>query len=158
MKQMHQYLWHPKKVAIISDMKRSFTLIELIFVIIVIGVLAAVALPKFTEALNQADIGKAKSTVTAIRSGLQVYKNKHILLGESPYPSSLDSGSGKLFDVVLPDGITPSTDNGGWSKSNDYYIYHTPEGDIAFEYNSTQGSFSCVSGAPTTIDGICNSF
>ena len=139
-------------------MKRSFTLIELIFVIIVIGVLAAVALPKFTEALNQADIGKAKSTVTAIRSGLQVYKNKHILLGQQPYPSSLDRGTGKLFDVVLPDGITPSNESGGWSKSGNYYIFHTASGNIAFKYNNADGSFECEPNSPTTIDGICNSF
>lgn len=139
-------------------MKRAFTLIEVLFVLLILGILATIAIPKFSHVLDQADIGKAKSTVSAIRGGIQVYKNKHILLGEEPYPSSLDSSSNQLFDVVLPHGIAPSTKAGGWSKSGEYYIFHTNAGDIAFKYDSSNGTFDCVSNEPTTIENICNNF
>jgi prepilin-type N-terminal cleavage/methylation domain-containing protein len=44
-------------------MKKAFTMIELIFVIVILGILAAVALPKFIGVANQAHEGNLKSFV-----------------------------------------------------------------------------------------------
>jgi general secretion pathway protein G len=136
-------------------MKKSFTIIELIFVLIVLGILAAVALPKFSESLKQAEISKAQSKVTAIRSALQVYKNKHILLGESPYPDSLTQT--KLFDVILPPGIDGGEEAGEWKKlQNERYKFHIGNGEyVIFKYDKTKGSFECESSNPQEV---CSSF
>ena len=139
-------------------MKRAFTLVELVFIIVVLGILAAVSLPKLSSFLSTADISKAKSTVTAVRSGLQVYKNKHILLGESPYPSTLDSDSDHLFDKVLPHAVTPSTSPGGWSKEDGDYVFHVDGDDkIVFTYDSTKGSFTCDPDQTTSAE-LCDQF
>ncbi|BCD62844.1 general secretion pathway protein G [Nitratiruptor sp. YY08-26] len=138
--------------------KKAFTLIELVFVIVVLGILATIALPKLGGAMDEAQISNAKSTVTAIRSGLQVYKNRHILLGQDPYPSALENDSSKLFSNVLPHPVTPSTNPGGWSKEGNYYIFHANQGKIAFSYNKDTGKFSCIEGSPTTVEGACKNF
>lgn len=123
---------------------KAFTIIELLFVIIIIGILATVALPKFSESYKQSLISKAQSKVSAIRSGLQVYKNKHILQGLPPYPTALDSDNNHLFDQVLPSAITPGTSSGDWQKiGTNQYKYILNDGYIVFRYNNSNGQFSC---------------
>ncbi len=139
-------------------MKKSFTIIELIFVIVVLGIIAAVALPKFSENLKQANISKAQSKVTAIRSAIQVYKNKHILLGdETPYPDSLTDT--KPFDVILSPGVEEGSDAGEWEDlGNEKYKFHISDDEYAvFEYNNTEGTFEC-SKSSSNPSKVCNSF
>ncbi len=136
---------------------RAFTIIELLFVIIIIGILATVALPKFKSALDQADISKAQSTVTAIRSGIQVQKNKNVLLGKSPYPSTLDTSTG-LFGKVLPNPVTPNATN-GWQKVSgtpNRYKFNFNGQAIYFDYNASSGRFDC--NANLTPNNLCNNF
>lgn len=47
---------------------RSFTLLELIVVIIVIGIIATIALPKYQRVVERTRVAEAKSMLSAIRS------------------------------------------------------------------------------------------
>ena len=57
--------------------KAGFTLIELMIVIIIVGVLAAAAVPIYTGFVRRAYTTEAKATVGTIRSSEQVYKAEH---------------------------------------------------------------------------------
>jgi len=56
-------------------MKKSkgFTLIELMIVVAIIGILAAVAIPKFANLIRQANEASCKGNLGAIRSALSIY-------------------------------------------------------------------------------------
>ena len=57
-------------------MKRSnkgFTLIELMIVVAIIGILAAVAMPRFADLVRKSSEGATKGSLGAIRSALSIY-------------------------------------------------------------------------------------
>ena len=117
----------------------GFTLIELVMVIVILGILAAVAVPKFTDISDQAKNAATAGVVGGVRSGIGIWYAAN--LGQS-FPSKLDDASNgaatptnALFDSVLAQGgIT----EGGWSKSS--FNYTAPNGSI-YVYTPASGEF-----------------
>lgn len=145
--------------------KRSaFTMIELIFVIVVIGILAMIAIPRMAGGITEANIGKAKSDVAALRSAIASERQGRFLQGSSGYISSLDHnataapGAGAtIFDdndtnssngKLLTYGIITGTDEGEWEKSaTNQYRFRSDGAAATFTYTPATGIFTCTTGA-----------
>jgi prepilin-type N-terminal cleavage/methylation domain-containing protein len=153
-------------------MKRSFTLIELIFVIVIIGLLGSVAIPKFMQTKASASSSSAKSIISSIRTAIETKHGEWIIndnLGVSDdytpqgYPKKLDEssensagenlfvGTSKLS--LLKNPVKSCLNNDCWfkykadntDKNLSYYSYKfTDESNITLEYNGSNGKISCI--------------
>jgi len=145
-------------------MKKAFTMIELVFVIVVLGILAAVALPKFGPIVEDAKLAAGKSTVSSIRSAIVSERQSNLIKGTSSYPAFLDDEAApfiegqELFDgngtgandiSILTYPIYAKNSGGGWMKTGvtantaTYrYIISTAR-DVNFTYTIANGRFDC---------------
>lgn len=69
--------------------QKAFTILELVFVIVMIGVLSAIAVPKFKNTADVAYISKASSELASARSALATERQKRILRGDTAAITSL---------------------------------------------------------------------
>jgi len=93
-------------------MKRAFTMIELVFVIVVIGILASIAIPKFSATRDDAIIAKAKTTLASIRSALSQEVQKRQMQGNYNAISNL-GGEVNGYDKPIFDYFDDGNANGG---------------------------------------------
>ena len=59
-------------------MKKAFTMIELIFVIVVLGILAGIAVPRLAATRDDATIAKMRGDLAAIRSGISLKRSQNM--------------------------------------------------------------------------------
>ena len=57
---------------------KAFTLVEILIVVIILGILAAIVIPQFTEASNDARISALQSDLLTCRSQFELYKVQHL--------------------------------------------------------------------------------
>jgi len=56
---------------------RAFTLVEVLIVVVVLGILAAIVIPQFSDASSDARVSALTTNLATIRSQLQLYKLQH---------------------------------------------------------------------------------
>ncbi len=56
-----------------KQIRRAFTLIEILIVVVILGVLAAIVIPQFTDASNDAMTANLHSQLQTVRSQIEVY-------------------------------------------------------------------------------------
>ena len=134
-------------------MKKGFTLIEIIFVLVIIGILAGIALPKLGSQVKNANITKIKSEIIAIRNGINSKLNTSILADNAKCPDLEGSNDNLLFDNVT-EGIKSSDQGIKWSKVDDTHYKLEFNGEsTTFEYKNDlkdKCSFTCNSS-----DNLC---
>jgi len=174
------------KILVINDKgldmknkKNAFTMIELVFVIVVLGILAAVAIPKFAATRTDAEIAKARTDISSIRSAIVTERQSRIITGDSSWIPRLSTGvaGDNLFtgvdvnQTLLMYGIAAGEE---WANTatdvntSDTYTFTISGTTTTFQYNATNatatiggisvpaGAFTCSTTAGTDAeDTLC---
>jgi prepilin-type N-terminal cleavage/methylation domain-containing protein len=144
------------------DRKKSqtgFTLVELMVVIIIIGILIAIALPNFVNAQQRARMGALKTNAHTLQVSVEAYQVTH-----SFYPDSADELEALDAYQVFSNPFFPqyrgkatSSGHGAWWTNNDGDISAAPNALLGHcgEYTLSKGLIIYVgmdaSGDATTV-------
>jgi general secretion pathway protein G len=134
-------------------------MVELVFVIVILGILAAVAIPKLAASRTDAEIVKGRTDLAAIRSSIETERQQRLFRGDSAYVTALDDAAAntageELFDGpdtshrLLPNPTISGSGSGKWMKTStgtpSTYTYNVDGTVTTFEYNASTGVFGCT--------------
>ena len=125
-----------------KDFNKGFTLIELVIIMVILGVLAAVAVPRLGNTIDSSEASAEEAVIGNLRSALEVYAMDQVVNNSSKsYPSN-------PFDELdkVPDGYTglgsPDQD-GEWVFTGDSHVAHQRNDNTRHKwfYDSSSGAF-----------------
>ena len=107
------------RTAIARRIRKGFTLVEILIVVIILGILAAIVIPQFTSASQEARESSALSLLQTIRSQMELYKLQH---GDK-WPTTSGGAVAAEMSWASLTGVTPY---GNPSKNYGPYLQDTP--------------------------------
>ncbi|MEK6647149.1 MAG: type II secretion system protein [Candidatus Firestonebacteria bacterium] len=112
--------------------EKGFTLIELMIVVAIIGILAAIAIPKFAQMLEKSREGATKGNLGAIRSAVSIYYGDK----EGVWPTDLTTTFTSYLNPIPPAKATPLGNSSAVSASA---AVPSATG-VGWAYNSVDGA------------------
>ncbi|MDD5373797.1 MAG: prepilin-type N-terminal cleavage/methylation domain-containing protein [Sulfurimonas sp.] len=139
---------------------RAFTMIEMVFVIVVLAILAAIAVPKLAATRTDADITKGRADIASVRSGIVSERQGRLIQGQSSWIAN-GTGAGQMDNGGLFGGVlmypmaNESNKNGKWSATagSGTYVFRADNINTTFTYYPTDsgsnkaGTFTCSAGS-----------
>lgn len=122
---------------------RGFTMIELIFVIVVLGILASIAVPRLAVTRTDAEITKGRADVASIRSAIVTERQAQLIKGTTTWIPVLSNSTTTLFTgdgtrTLLMYGIAAGAGSGHWqSTSGTAYTFNIGTVSCGFTYTPT---------------------
>lgn len=136
-------------------MKRSmkkvlagFTLVELMIVVVILGILAAVAIPAFTRYVKRSKTSEATGNIAKIYQGETAYFNQSSEQSVASFASAPATPSATPSASKYPAQPTAFTGDSGWSA-----IGFSVDAPLYYQYSATGSATSFNSIATGNIDG-----
>ena len=118
---------------------KGFTLIELIMVTIILGILAAVAIPRYMATVTQAEEAAEDAVISSIKAGLETYATEQLLdNGRRSWPSDpFEALETKPAGWAVADGNADADGEWRYNQTNDN-ITHMRGDNTTWHWDYTQ--------------------
>ena len=126
-----------------SKSRNGFTLIELIIVMVILGIMAAVAVPRYLDSISNAEEAAEDAVISSIRAGLTQYANNSLYeSGRATWPTD-------PFDALSEKPAGYSTEggradvDGEWTfyfEGGSYRISHQRADNSRYEWTYQRGT------------------
>jgi prepilin-type N-terminal cleavage/methylation domain-containing protein len=113
--------------------RQAFTLIELVMVIAILGILAAVAIPRFIDLSSDAESAAEEGVVGSVRSGVYTYYAEN-----KDFPLTLDANAAGACATCFSTVLEYDVNDADWTKAG--LAYTGPTGTV-YTYTPADGSF-----------------
>lgn len=111
--------------------RRGFTLIEILIVVVILGILAAIVIPQFSSASNEAAISSVRSQLQTLRSQVELYR---VQLGEYPNDGEIGWNGATAIEVEPTNGFAQLRTGG--------YLQRLPELPAGWRMSLTGGEIA----------------
>lgn len=134
-------------------MKKSFSILEIIIVIVIVSIILSFAIPKFDLINQNTNLTKLKADIALIQNGITNLKKQRVLQNNNYEVDTLDEASimtkgENLFSKVLQYPIKSTNQNlkqkAHWYKksSKEYVFVLNSKDEVLFELENSV--FSCI--------------
>ena len=122
--------------------RNGFTLIELIIVMVILGIMAAVAVPRYLDSISNAEESAEDAVINSIKAGLKQYANNSL------YESGRPEWPNNPFETLSEKPAGYSTDNqnadvdGEWTfvtEGNGGRITHQRADNSRYQWSYDKG-------------------
>ena len=104
----------------------GFTLVELILVIIIIGILAAIIVPKFAGQTDKAKVATTKANINSLRSAVRLWQSDN----DGTLPTALLDLVPTYIRAIPEEAVTPSSDVASSNDGNGGWVYDNSDGSL----------------------------